>query len=237
MFVANVCIHSMKPKHGTVVWYGYFGQTRITPSKLDLFWPTNASSASGHRASRWAARATPIKKWALVSEAVRGSEPTCSCPGAAAVPVIRAALEAPGVGLIQANGGVIRGAAADVRGRAEPLSRCGHRRSCGAAGHRPPPRARPGADARAPPRTPASAAPDEPLCRCEERQCRVCRDGVAAPHRPGSVDLGRQRQAVEVTRVDGDAGGALGGQGGEEECCSSHGFGPLLCSSPTQDHM
>ncbi len=70
---------------------------------------------------------------------------------------------------------------------------------------------------------------------------RVSRDGVAAPHRPGSVELGRQRQAVEVARVDGDAGGALGGheggQGGEEECCSSHGFGPLLCPSPTQNQM
>ena len=140
MFVANVWIHSMKPKHGTVVWCDYFGQTGITSSKLDLFWPTNASSASGHRASRWTARATPIKKWALVSEAVRGPEPTCSCPGAAAVLMTRATLEA-----------------ADVRGRAEPLSRCGHHWSCGAIGHPPPPRARPGADARAPPRTPASA--------------------------------------------------------------------------------
>src|SRR5918998_1842656 len=56
--------------------------------------------------------------------------------------------------------------------------------------------------------------------------------GVAAPCWTGSVELGRQRQAIEMARVDGDAGGALdgheGGQGGEEECCSSHGFGPFV---------
>src|SRR5215217_1309435 len=65
--------------------------------------------------------------------------------------------------------------------------------------------------------------------------------GVAALRRPGSVDLGRPREAVEAARVDADAGGALdgheGGQGGEEECCSSHEFGPSVCSPQTQDQM
>src|SRR5215218_4081130 len=51
----------------------------------------------------------------------------------------------------------------------------------------------------------------------------------AVPCRPGSVELGGPRQAVEVARVDGDAGGALGGHEGgqgDEECCSGHEFDP-----------
>jgi hypothetical protein len=46
-----------------------------------------------------------------------------------------------------------------------------------------------------------------------------------------SVELGRPRQAIEVARVDGDAGAALGGHEGgqgDEECCSSHDFDPLV---------
>ncbi len=176
MFVVKVCIHSVKPKHGTVVWRDYFGLTGITSSKLDLFWPTNASSASGHRASRWAARATPIKKWALVSEAVRGSEPTCSCPGAAAVLMIRATLEAADV-----RGGQSRSHAAVTTG-AVVQSDTLHPHEL-APGRmlalRPAHRRRP--------------APGEPLCRCEEGQCRVSRDGVASLQRPGSVELGRPR--------------------------------------------
>ena len=131
----------------------------ITLSEPDLFWHTNASSASGHRASGWGGKGQADQQLDVGLGGGPWFRTDLQLPGAAAVPMIRAVLEAVGVGLVQANGGVIRGAAADVRGRAEPLSRCGHRQSCGANGHRPPPRARPGVDARAPPRTPASAGP------------------------------------------------------------------------------
>ena len=162
---------------------------------------------SGPQTLRWlrdterrggAARATPSRtgRWSR-RRSVAPNRP--AAPGAAAVLMIRAALEAMGVGLIQANGSVIRGPAADVRGRAEPLSRCGHRRSCGAAGHRPPPRARPGADARAPPRTPGSAVPRRTALslRRAAMPCLPrwgCRASPAGVSRSGSAAAGRRNR-------------------------------------------
>ncbi len=130
-----------------------FGSAGTAPSTLDLFWPTNTSSASGHRASGWGGKGQPHQELDVGLGGAPWPRIDLQLPGTAAVLMIRAALEAADVGLIQASGGVIRGAAADVRGRAEPLSRRGHRRSCGAAGHRPPPRARPGASSRSAPHT------------------------------------------------------------------------------------
>ncbi len=130
-----------------------FGSAGTAPSTLDLFWPTNTSSASGHRASGWGGKGQPHQELDVGLGGAPWPRIDLQLPGTAAVLMIRAALEAADVGLIQASGGVIRGTAADVRGRAEPLSRRGHRRSCGAAGHRPPPRARPGASSRSAPHT------------------------------------------------------------------------------------
>ena len=138
-----------------------------------------------------AARAIPIKNWTLVSEAVRGSEPTCSARGPGSPDDPRRAgsrgrrLDAgerqrdPRAGCGRQGAGR---AALTLRSPAELW--CSRTPSTSTNSPR-------GGCSRSAPHTGIGPPTSEPLCRCEEGQSRVSRDGVVALQRPGSVDLGR----------------------------------------------